>query len=165
MTSHEYIKAYTKSISPKMRYDFNEDFSLWQERSRKKLSELLGLPLKKAENDNFRIIDHYQRDELEFIRFEFQSEDNCTVACCLVKPIEKKQKLPNCRQRLPKKTPKLPKKISFLPKRKLLSQKKTPLLQIYKNNFLRKNNISILWEAVCGWLLIFTTQITIVYIL
>lgn len=94
MSSHEYIKAITKTIKPEMRYDFNEDFSLWQEKSRKKLSELLGLPLKKAQEDNFKITERYIRDEMEFIRFEFQSEDDCKVFCCLVKPSERREKLP-----------------------------------------------------------------------
>lgn len=93
MNSHDYVLNLAKFTEPEMRYDFNEDFSKWKKRASSKLNELLGLPLKKPDDDKFEITEHYLKDDLEFIRFSFQSEEGYIVPCCLVKNVEKKMKL------------------------------------------------------------------------
>lgn len=91
MTSHEYITEITGKMCPELRYDFKEDFSIWQFRARTKLNELLGLPLQKPKEDHFNISERIMREELEIIRFSFQSEEGYTVPCTLMRKVS----LPN----------------------------------------------------------------------
>lgn len=75
-----------KAVNPSMRMAEGEDFSAWQIRARKRLEELMGLPLEKAE-DNFRIewTDDSDPNQTE-IRFLFESEQEVTVVCHLLLP-------------------------------------------------------------------------------
>lgn len=94
ITSHKYVLSCAKSMIPSMRYDFSEDFSLWQERASKKLEELLGLPFEKPVNDCFTIEKCDIKDELTFIHFTIETEEGYTLPCCLVKQTALKEKTP-----------------------------------------------------------------------
>lgn len=75
-----------KAVNPSMRMAEGEDFSAWQIKARRRLEELMGLPLEKAE-DNFRIewTDDSAPNQTE-IRFLFESEPEVTVVCHLLLP-------------------------------------------------------------------------------
>ena len=100
VTSHKYITRLIEQTTPSMRYDFNQDFSLWQTEARAELEKLLGLPLVKPENDCFKVKETKEKDGLTFIKFSFESEEDYTVECCLVKKtnIDKKAPLVICLQ-------------------------------------------------------------------
>ena len=76
----DHEREITAAIVPSMRWDGKENFSAWQERSRNKLTGLLGLPFKKC-SDKFRI--EYREDRGAYMetRFDFQSEEGFTVPC------------------------------------------------------------------------------------
>ena len=88
--SREYISKKIQEFEPLMAFKEGEDFKLWQEKSREKLVELLGLPLKKCE-DCFRIISKSMCKDYEQIDFEFQSEEGYYVSCSLLMPIGTKK--------------------------------------------------------------------------
>lgn len=94
MTSHQYITKLTQSLEPQLRYDFNSDFSLWQAEAKAKLNELLGLPLLQPEDDCFKVEKTREEDGFSYIYFSFQSEENYTVECSLVKKTDLTQKAP-----------------------------------------------------------------------
>jgi len=82
---HAYIIEKTAAIVPSMRWDGNENFSLWQNRCRIKLTELLGLPFQKCD-DKFRIEYELSHDTFDETRFVFQSEEGFFVPCHYWKP-------------------------------------------------------------------------------
>ena len=91
---HELLKA----ISPKSRWDGNEDIRLWQAQARDTLSALLGLnriaeyatePVMQIELD--RIDEEMGARE---IRFRFVTEERVTVPCHLVIPLGAVEPLP-----------------------------------------------------------------------
>lgn len=94
MTSKEYIMSITKSLEPKLRYDYKEDFSLWKNRAKEKLEELLGLPFIKPAEDKFTAKEPVIKDGILYMHFTFQSEDGYEVPCCLVKKADLKGKAP-----------------------------------------------------------------------
>ena len=94
MTSKEYIMKLTENIVPKLRYDYNEDFTKWQKRAKEKLTDLLGLPLIKPAEDMFSVTEEYEKDGLSFMKFTFQSEEGYFVPCCMVKKPGLKEKAP-----------------------------------------------------------------------
>jgi len=70
-----------------MRRQQDEDFSAWQARARDRLTELLGLPMERAKDENFRI--EWTREEESScteIRFLFASEPDVDVVCHLLLP-------------------------------------------------------------------------------
>lgn len=70
-----------------MRMRQDEDFAAWQARARDRLTVLLGLPMERAEDENFRI--EWTRDEdpaCSEIRFLFTSEPGVDVVCHLLLP-------------------------------------------------------------------------------
>lgn len=88
MTSHQYLRSFTAGLTPSMRYEFKEDFSLWRSRAKEKLVELLGLPLSKPDNDGFSVKSVSEKDGLTYTYFTFESEPDYTVPCCIVKKKE-----------------------------------------------------------------------------
>ena len=70
-----------------MRMRQDEDFAAWQARARDRVTVLLGLPMERAEDENFRI--EWTRDEdpaCSEIRFLFTSEPGVDVVCHLLLP-------------------------------------------------------------------------------
>ena len=70
----------TAAIVPSMRWDGKENFSSWQERGRKKLTELFGLPFEKCD-DKFQIEYQINHETFNETRFTFQSEEGFFVPC------------------------------------------------------------------------------------
>lgn len=81
-----------KSIEPCMRYE-NGDFAQWQEKSREKLAELLGLPYLYCD-DCLQIECEEQFEAHKEIRFTFQSEKGYFVPCHLLIPLKANKPLP-----------------------------------------------------------------------
>lgn len=92
--SREYAERLVRNIQPSMAFNKSEDFDLWSRSARGKLIELLGLPLKKCENDAFAITFTEETDDYKRISFEFQSEEGYFVPCELLCPKEKSHPLP-----------------------------------------------------------------------
>ncbi|MCI8388487.1 MAG: hypothetical protein HFE63_08505 [Clostridiales bacterium] len=86
MTPYENIKKLVADYKPSMRWDGNEPLEKWQERARKKLSELLGLdamiPAEKAVEIEF----DREWEEFREIRFRYQSEPGYFVPCHMLIP-------------------------------------------------------------------------------
>lgn len=83
--SHAYIQELTKDITPALRYDAQEDFDLWHTRARQKLTELLGLPLQRCE-DEMAILRETDCDGFRRIDFEFQTEPGYFASAALLIP-------------------------------------------------------------------------------
>ncbi len=92
--SREYAERLIKNIQPSMAFNKSKDFDLWSRSARSKLTELLGLPLKKSENDAFTITLTEETDDYKRISFEFQSEEGYFVPCEMLCPKEKPYQLP-----------------------------------------------------------------------
>ena len=75
-----------KKCPVSMRKKPSESFDAWRQRAKKRLEEMLGLPLKQEE-ENFRIewIDDGHPDHIE-TRFVFSSEPNVDVLCHMLIP-------------------------------------------------------------------------------
>jgi dienelactone hydrolase len=84
-TPLEHIREKTAAVIPSMRWDGKEDFAVWQDRARVKLTELVGLPFKKCE-DKFKIEYREDRGTFTETRFCFQSEEGFFVPCHLWVP-------------------------------------------------------------------------------
>ncbi len=70
-----------------MRRERDEDFAAWQTRARDRLTALLGLPLERAEDENFRIEWTWEEDPAcTEIRVLFASEPDVDVVCHLLLP-------------------------------------------------------------------------------
>lgn len=96
MTAHDYLMKLTSEMTPLLRYDLKEDFTVWQKRAREKLTELLGLPLTKPQNDNFVKQETVTKDGITFTHFSFESEEGYTVPCCIVRRADTVGKTPLC---------------------------------------------------------------------
>ena len=83
--SYEYVLEVMKKTEPRLRYNEKMDFSEWQKEAKKKMNELLGLPLELCD-DEFVILQKKSRDGFEQIDFEFQSETNYFVKGSFLKP-------------------------------------------------------------------------------
>ena len=91
MLNHDIVAAST----PDHRYVDGEDFSLWQKKARKKLSELLGLDkIRRSEDNRFTV--EYIKEEEEYTeyRFTLESEPGYTFPCVMRVPKEYKKPLP-----------------------------------------------------------------------
>jgi cephalosporin-C deacetylase-like acetyl esterase len=77
---HAHIMEKTAAIVPQMRWDGKENFSSWQEKAGKKLTELLGLPFQKCD-DKFQIEYQVSHETFNETRFVFQSEEGFFVPC------------------------------------------------------------------------------------
>ena len=84
--SIEYIRYIGRTEEPLMRYQEGEDFDEWRTEAKAKLTELLGLPLEKCDEDLFRIISEVEYDTYTRIDFEFQSEENYFVRATILIP-------------------------------------------------------------------------------
>jgi len=75
------------NIVPKLRWNGIDDIDSLKEESRLKLIELLGIGnIKKAENDDFRIVEKSSIGKNNYIHFIFQSEENYYVNAHLLYP-------------------------------------------------------------------------------
>lgn len=88
----DYIRH--KAGEPLMKYDANEDFSVWQSKVRAKLMELLGMDSFEKCDDMFEIKSTTKKDGYTQIDFEFQSEEGFFVPCGLLVPDNMKAPLP-----------------------------------------------------------------------
>ena len=96
MTAHDYIMKLTGEMTPELRYDLKEDFSVWQKRARAKLEELLGLPLEKPQNNNFKVVETVIKNDIVYTHFIFESEEGYTVPCCMLRKADTTEKTPLC---------------------------------------------------------------------
>ena len=92
--SHDYVNQVLAKKEPSMRYDGSEPFTAWQQKARKKLEELLGLPSFQKCEDLFTITDRTECDGYTRIDFEFQSEEGYFVPCNLLIPAGAGKALP-----------------------------------------------------------------------
>lgn len=92
--SHDYVNQVLAKKEPSMRYDGREAFAVWQQKSRKKLENLLGLPFFETCEDLFTITDRTDCDGYTRIDFEFQSEEGYFVPCNLLIPAGAQNALP-----------------------------------------------------------------------
>ena len=93
----QYNLKLIENITPEMRYDGKEDFSLWQSRARAKLSELLGMHnLNKSENNNFTI--EYKTEEEDYTEYRFTVESEVGYSFPAVMRVPKgiEGKMPLC---------------------------------------------------------------------
>lgn len=81
----EYIQNITARFSPELGFSEENNFSLWQSTARKKLGELLGLPLEKCD-DEFKITAEKVKDGYIQKDFEFQSEKGYFVSASVLIP-------------------------------------------------------------------------------
>ena len=80
-----------ENLKPSMRYDGNEDFSVWQKRAKEKLAELLGMDKLVSCAPELAIEHKTETEEYEEIRFTFQSEPDYRVPAVLRVPKSKKK--------------------------------------------------------------------------
>ncbi len=92
-TPYEHNQVLMEAIKPSMRYDGSESFDMWQTRAKKKLNELLGLPLQKCD-DCLTIEYTKEREGFTEIRFRFQSEEGYYVPCHLWIPTSVEKPIP-----------------------------------------------------------------------
>ncbi len=91
--SYEYIMHRVKNATPLMRYNYDEDFTVWQKKAKEKLEELLGLPFEKCD-DLFKITSEKDFGFYKRCDFEFQSEENYFVKGSFLSPKDIKKPLP-----------------------------------------------------------------------
>ena len=75
-----------KSIAPSYRINDGEGLALWQEKARKKLSELLGLDRFDACENTVSVDFDQRREGFREIRFRVQTEKDLFVPCHLLIP-------------------------------------------------------------------------------
>ena len=92
-TPYEHNQIILAGMTPSMRYDGKEPFENWQACTKQKLTELLGLPLQKCE-DEFETEYTEEEEDYQEIRFRFQSEEGYFVPCHLLVPKGEKGALP-----------------------------------------------------------------------
>jgi len=73
-------------LAPSMRKNADEALNAWQERARGRLGRLLGLPMEKAAQDGFRILEEKQSADYTDTTFAFFSEPEVEVLCRLLLP-------------------------------------------------------------------------------
>lgn len=95
--SRDYIQNLTDETVPSMRYDEKESYTVWKEKAREKLSELLGFPFLPCE-DAFEITFEKQLNGYRQIHFTFQSEPEYFVPCALLIPDGEPKPLAICLQ-------------------------------------------------------------------
>lgn len=83
--SHAYEYSAFLKTEPSMRYDGKEPFADWQARARKKLSELLGLPLASGKCEAAMEYKREQKTHIEY-RFTVETEPGYAVPCHLLVP-------------------------------------------------------------------------------
>ena len=91
--SLDYVNEMLVKQTPSLRYDDSESFIQWQQKARKKLEELLGLPFEKCE-DQFVITNQMECEGYRRIDFEFQSEEGYFIPCNLLIPASAEKALP-----------------------------------------------------------------------
>lgn len=93
MTSLRHIQYLAGGITPSMAMQEDVEISAWKQKAHTKMSELLGLPLKKCNTDftvtNIEDVQTYKR-----VTFHFQSEPDYYVPCTLLVPKGVKKPLP-----------------------------------------------------------------------
>ena len=85
MKSVDYIRKLTKDIKPAMAYEKGMNVQVWRQEAKKKLEELLGLPLGEC-HGHFRITGEKVCDGYTQYDFTFQSEPGYYVPCVLLAP-------------------------------------------------------------------------------
>ena len=82
-------QSISRNTLPSFRYRDGEDFSLWQEKAREKLKELLGLPYRICQKD-FRSENVKEYPDHSRIYFTYMSEPGYSVpgCCCIPKEIK-----------------------------------------------------------------------------
>lgn len=85
MISVDYILKLTSEIKPSMAYEKGMNVYAWQREAKKKLEELLGLPLGQC-HGHFRITGEKVLDGYTQYDFTFQSEPGYYVPCVLLAP-------------------------------------------------------------------------------
>ncbi len=86
VNSHVFELENLKKYKPILGFDENESFEHWKNNARKKLMELLGLPLKNCDAE-FEIEYQKSYDEYREYRFKVQTEPGYCVPCHLLIPI------------------------------------------------------------------------------
>ncbi len=94
MTPYENIKKILAQRTPSMRWDMNESFVSWQQRSKEKLKELIGLNNMIPCDMNINIEWEKQESDFKEIRFSFESEPGYFVPCHLLIPNGAEEALP-----------------------------------------------------------------------
>lgn len=85
MKSVDCIRKLTKDIKPAMAYEKGMNVQVWRQEAKKKLEELLGLPLGEC-HGHFRITGEKVCDGYTQYDFTFQSEPGYYVPCVLLAP-------------------------------------------------------------------------------
>ena len=83
----------TAAVIPSMRWDGTENFFVWQEKGRQKLTGLLGLPFRSCD-EKFRIEYRSTHEFFNETRFVFQSEEGFFVPCHFWSPVNTSGPLP-----------------------------------------------------------------------
>ena len=93
VNSHLYEVEYLKKNNPILAYDEKADFENWKEKSREKLTELLGLPLEEGSNE---LEIEYKKMHEDFVEYRFQveTEPGYCVPCHLLIPTNCSYPLP-----------------------------------------------------------------------
>lgn len=90
---YPYHQQLLRAITPSMRYRDGENFAQWQQKSRQKLAELLGLPNRPCDAA-LEITAEEAEAGCRRIYFRFQSEPGYFVPCCLCLPLTAAAPLP-----------------------------------------------------------------------
>ncbi len=85
MISVDYIRKLTSELKPSMAYEKGMNVYAWQREAKKKLEELLGLPLGQC-HGHFRITGEKVCEGYTQYDFTFQSEPGYYVPCALLAP-------------------------------------------------------------------------------
>jgi len=91
--SHSYEYKMFCATTPELAYDSTQSFACWQKAARKKLYELLGLPLGMCEGE-LKIAYTKQKEDCTEYRFTVQTEPGYYVPCHLLIPNNKIGKIP-----------------------------------------------------------------------
>ena len=84
--SHFYEVARVRHSVPRFRFNGDGELSLWQQRAREKLTELLGLPLCQGETPSVVIDSTTIHEEFTEYRFDLETEPGYFVPCYLLIP-------------------------------------------------------------------------------
>ena len=83
--SCDYIRFVAKENAPSMAWDGTKPLDQWQKEAHEKLSQLLGLPLQRCDED-FTVLKETKTEGYTRIDFEFQSEPGYYVPCSMLIP-------------------------------------------------------------------------------
>lgn len=92
--SQEFIADISRDIHPSMTFRPGDDFAVWKAAATEKLTELLGLPLTRPEDDAFALIATEPGDGYTKVKFEFQSEPGYFIECEMLRPAGAVGRLP-----------------------------------------------------------------------